>query len=281
MTIGRLQGDQFRDAVRRLFVPGMGTEIVAPLLATLVLLHRPRRVLEVGMGYTTPFLAMALADLEEEVARERAALTEKTRPYLAAGRTLDDEWAFAPPALAAPHFHVPPFHPRLVAVDDLSHPDSSAREVQVVLEELGLQERVEVVNTDIRNAAAALPDISPIDFAWVDAWECLYFFDHFWGLINPDGGILVMHYLMTYPEGEAIIRYLQGFQRANPGAIEIVNLLEAHKLTQNSVTILRRTDGAQPRTYGARGGRIDYGDRLHERARQILERPSNVASLAP
>jgi acyl-CoA synthetase (AMP-forming)/AMP-acid ligase II/acyl-CoA reductase-like NAD-dependent aldehyde dehydrogenase len=41
---------------------------------------------------------------------------------------------------------------------------------------------------------------------------------------------------MTYPEGEAALRYFSRFQQAHPNEMEIVNLLEPHKLRQNSVT---------------------------------------------
>ena len=40
----------FRAAARALTSPKMGTEAVAPLLYDLVMLHRPRRILEVGGG---------------------------------------------------------------------------------------------------------------------------------------------------------------------------------------------------------------------------------------
>jgi hypothetical protein len=68
----------------------MGTEAVASLLAAVIKLVRPRRVLEVGMGYTTPFLAAGLAEVEEQVRVESLALAGKTRPYLADGTKLDD-----------------------------------------------------------------------------------------------------------------------------------------------------------------------------------------------
>ena len=58
----------FRRAVSRLRVSVAGTEAVAPLLAALIELRRPRRVLEVGMGYTTPFLAEALAYMRQTLA---------------------------------------------------------------------------------------------------------------------------------------------------------------------------------------------------------------------
>lgn len=261
----RTTSPDFQHVVTRLRVPEMGTDVVAPLLVNLIHLLRPRRVLEVGMGYTTPFLVAALADLREQVAAEARALAAKTERHLAGG--LRDEWLNEEPALAAPAFHLRPYAPRLVAVDDLSNPFSSAGQVLEVLRDLSVDELVTVVNSDVRECAAKLPpEYDVIDFAWVDAWECLYFFEHFWERINPDGGVLLMHYLMTYPEGEAILRYLRQFQRLNPGELEMVNLLESHKLTQNSVTMLRRTSGARPLDYGAAGGTVKYSAALREAA---------------
>ena len=47
------------------FRRGMGTEYVGPLLRTLVQMIRPQRILEVGAGYTTPFLLDGLKANEE------------------------------------------------------------------------------------------------------------------------------------------------------------------------------------------------------------------------
>jgi predicted O-methyltransferase YrrM len=248
----------FRRAVSDLFVPAMGTELVAPLLGLLVEFLRPRSVLEIGMGYTTPFIAAALADTAERVRLTSTALAVKTGTRQRDGRELDEVWLNEEPALAAPEAYLVPYRPRLVAVDNLSNPQSSAGRVQNLLADLGLAEFVQVVNGDLRDGPARLPEsFTPIDLAWVDAWECLHYFDHFWQVTNPNGGVIVMHYLMTYPEGEAIIKYIKRFQRRHPDSIEVLNLLEAHKLAQNSVTVLRRTDGIEKRQYAGRNAVVD------------------------
>ncbi|WP_320068837.1 class I SAM-dependent methyltransferase [Micromonospora sp. RTGN7] len=265
MRLDRTVEPEFQQLVTTLRVPEMGTDVVAPLLVNLLHMLRPQRVLEVGMGYTTPFLATALADIREQSVAEARGLAAKTARHRDAG--LDDGWLNDEPALAAPSFHLEPYAPRLVAVDDLSNAFSSADRVLEVLRELRVDDLVTVVNADVRDCAEKLPpEYDVIDLAWVDAWECLYFFDHFWERINPDGGVLLMHYLMTYPEGEAILRYLREFQRSNPGELEMVNLLESHKLTQNSVTMLRRTSGARRRNYGGSGGTVKYSAQLREDA---------------
>jgi predicted O-methyltransferase YrrM len=267
MCTVRLSDERFRAAVETLRVPAMGTDGVAPLLHALLKLVRPQRVLEVGMGYTTPFLASALSEIAEETLAEGPALAAKTWPYLDSGTPLDDEWMYGEPALLAPGFYNATYRPRLVAVDDLSMPESSSQRVRDVLCDLGLDELVVVVNADLRECVQHFPeDFTPIDFAWVDAWECLYFFDNFWDMISPDGGLVVMHYLMTYPEGDAFLRYLSAQQDCRPGEIEVVNLLEPHKLSQNSLTILRRTSGVVPRTYAEPGARMKYDDRLRMQA---------------
>ena len=257
----------FRRAVEVLRVPQMGTEAVAPLLAQLIQFLRPQRVLEIGMGYTTPFLAAALAQVRLQVSQESRDLAEKTRPYLADGNALDETWLHADPPLLTPEFYLEPYEPRLVALDNLSIASSSAARVREVLSQLELTDLVTVVNADLRNAVELLPDgFTPIDLAWVDAWECLYFFDQFWDLIEPDGGVVIMHYLMTYPEGEAILEYFRQFERANPGELEIVSLLEPHKMVQNSLTMLRRTAGARRLGYARPGGHLIYDDPLRAHA---------------
>ncbi|MFG2914323.1 hypothetical protein ACGF0D_15705 [Kitasatospora sp. NPDC048298] len=274
--------DRFRAAVERLRVPGMGTEVVAPLLSHLIHLARPRRVLEVGMGYTTPFLAKALAEAEELAAAEAAALVRKTRPYLADGRELDEAWIDSEPALLLPAGYREPYEPRFVAIDDLSDSGSSAPLVTEVLGELGLAERVTVVNSDMRGAVGRLPEeFRPIDFAWVDAWDCLYFFENFWELIDPDGGIVVMHYLMTYPEGEAILDYIAETQRLAPGEFEMLNLLESRKLRQNSMTVLRRTSGSRPRQYSDTGQRPRLGGQVREDALALARSMTEAAGQSP
>jgi predicted O-methyltransferase YrrM len=257
----------FHAAVEKLRVPAAGTDVVAPLLSSVVQMTRPRRVLEVGMGYTTPYLAAALVQVAEQVRAESAALAAKTAEHLDTGRKLDTDWLYADPALRAPGFYLDSYQPQFIAVDDLSIPDSSAGQVLEVLASLGLSDRVQVINANIRECRELLPeDFAPIDLAWVDAWECLYFFDHFWDLINPDGGLLIMHYLMTYPEGEAILDYITKIQCARPGELELVNLLEPHKMLQNSLTVIRRTSAGKARSFARPGGRLDFDGELRREA---------------
>jgi predicted O-methyltransferase YrrM len=73
----------FLEAVKSLLSPWAGTELMAPLLYTLARFTRARTVLEGGSGYTTPFLAKALADNAHAVEEERRAMHQKTARYVA------------------------------------------------------------------------------------------------------------------------------------------------------------------------------------------------------
>ncbi|MGC4809238.1 hypothetical protein ACLQ29_01740 [Micromonospora sp. DT228] len=48
----------------------------------------------------------------------------------------------------------------------------------------------------------------------------------------------------------------------------MANLLESHKLTENSVTMLRRTSGVRRLYYGASGGTVKYSAALREAAEE-------------
>lgn len=93
-----------------------------------------------------------------------------------------------------------------------------------------------------------------------------------------------MHYLMTYPEGEAILRYIAGVQRARPGELEMLNLLEPHKLVQNSITVLRRTTAWKSPSYAKPGGALDFGGALRDdasaHAASVPEPDSHTAGTA-
>ena len=65
---------KFLDECQPLFKPGMGTESAAFLLYGMVRMARPRNLLEVGLGYTTPFLACALINAQEEFEADRRML---------------------------------------------------------------------------------------------------------------------------------------------------------------------------------------------------------------
>src|SRR5262249_12021946 len=105
-------------------VPSMGTENVAPLLYALVSMLRPTSVLEIGAGYTTLFLARALADAANEARCDRQQLE----------RAGDDGERVKILSDAARK----DYRPHLYVIDDLHHPKTSADKVESGLTQLNL-----------------------------------------------------------------------------------------------------------------------------------------------
>lgn len=218
--------NDFMETVATLSVPEMGTDATAPLLYWLIRTVRPQRVLEVGMGYTTPFLAKALHDNATAVELERSRL--------------DNPAAELQP-LAYPSYYEQPHDPRLICVDRMTDPTSSAPRALKVLEQFGLSDRCSVIEGDLRGSSPAVRErLGLIDFAWIDTWDTLAFVREYWDLIDPAGGVLAVHYLMTYPEGRAILHYLRSLTGPEGGRLEMISFREPHRVAQNSITLIRR-----------------------------------------
>lgn len=237
--------DAFIESASKLYVPEMGTESIAPLLYWLVRTLRPQRVLEIGMGYTTAFLARALAD---NVAAED---DERNR--------LDDPEFSETNPMAHRDYYTAVRQPRLLCIDRMTDTSSSAPRAWQTLDELGLTGLCEVVEADLRGSAAAVRErLGLVDFAWVDTWDTLAFVREYWDSIDPAGGALAVHYLATYPEGRAVQHYLRSLRAVDRGRLELLNLVEPHKFGQNSLTLVRRIrDYAEPEDLRPQGSAHD------------------------
>ncbi|MFQ5995188.1 MAG: hypothetical protein ACE5K1_08825 [Acidiferrobacterales bacterium] len=236
---------RFYKAVEPLYFSGMGTEHAAPLLYSLVRMTRPRHVLEVGLGYTTPFLAQALKDNVEEFDTDRQVLS-------ASGK--DDERKL----LLLPDHYESDYAPKLYAIDDFSDEDASSREALKVVEKLGLAPLVQVERGDFRGYSNKMGESAfPLDLIWFDCGglpEYVDFINEYWRLINPDRGLLLLHFtywnLFFVRDGAEDVKLISGpianevkRQQAEAGieaSFEILSLVEPHKQRQGSVTMIRK-----------------------------------------
>jgi predicted O-methyltransferase YrrM len=234
------------DAAEELFSPGMGTEHVGPLLYSMVRMTRPKRVLEVGLGYTSPFLAQALKDNTEEIEHDKRIL---------AGQEDDPKRK----AVLVPDFYETEYAPSLIAIDDMSLEGSTAPKVQETLKQLELDTTVDVHNGDFRGYSEKLSlEQLPFDFVWFDCGgpqEYIEFLGEYWPLINCDHGILLLHFTYWYADVaeeedknhfvhvQAPIANEIKRQQMNAGhesEFEVLSLLEPHKARQGSVTMVRK-----------------------------------------
>jgi hypothetical protein len=124
-TSGGVWSPTFLSVVRPLYDIHMGVEHMAPLLYALIRFTKPSVVLEVGAGYTTPFMLQALADNHAEMVAYAS--------LQAAGRaTVGDMPWCAPGATDLPL----PF-PILRCVDNLAHEHTTAHLVIEAAQTLG------------------------------------------------------------------------------------------------------------------------------------------------
>lgn len=244
---------KFLAGVAGLLKPGMGTENIAWLLYSLLRMMRPRTVLEVGMGYTTPFLLRALADNIAEADADRRLMPEAATDDVAYDRVsiLNSRW------YAKPHT------PRLIAIDDLSGPTSTAPQVLAVVRDLGLEPHLQLHQGEFRGRAAAIAaESGALDFVWFDCGgprEYVDFLQEYWSLVNPDGGCIALHFTYHMWGAEATRRdgskapiqmllpgsILNEIKRQEalsgpPATFETLSLVEPHKTRQGSVTLVRR-----------------------------------------
>ncbi len=215
--------EAFRAAAAPLSSPKMGTEVVAPLLYDLVMLHRPRRILEVGGGLSSLYLLKGLADCETAIAAETAT----------PGGLLNPAYYQNPPAPA-----------RLHMIDNLVHPDTTAGKVIRVANELGIDGPLRVHEADFIGYAGSLPgDELPFDMVWFDCGTIEYF-QHFrrayWPLVSRNGGLILIHSLATNFHGQMFLSELKLDQATKSFTeFELMTLIEPHKTRQNSVTMIR------------------------------------------
>jgi predicted O-methyltransferase YrrM len=220
--------EAFRAAAGALASPKMGTEAVAPLLYDLVMLHRPRRILEVGGGLSSLYLLKGLADCDAAIAAERGRL--------GAEGGLHHEAYYQ--TLIAPA--------RLHMIDNLVHGDTTAGKVIQTAKDLGLDTPLRVHEADFIGYADKLPkDEPPFDMVWFDCGTIEYF-QHFkrayWPLVSRNGGLILIHSLATNFHGQMFLSELKLEQATKSFTeFELMTLIEPHKRRQNSVTLIRLT----------------------------------------
>ncbi|MGH6848542.1 MAG: class I SAM-dependent methyltransferase [Methylocella sp.] len=246
----------FMDAVEPLYNPGLGTEHVAGLLYSIVRMTRPRSLLEIGLGYTTPFLLQAMRDNIEEHAEDLRRLQrgEPDDPRLEVLRVEAYKRDYAPTVLA---------------VDDLSDSDTTATEVPRVIAALGLDHLYTLHQGSFRRLTPTLvPPVVPFDFVWFDCGgprEYVDFLTEYWPHIQPHGGILLLHYTYWHMP---TVRNRRAGSPLTPGPLEpslmlreikrqqgrlgldarfeVASLVEPHKTRQGSVTLIRRLAETPP-----------------------------------
>ena len=190
------------------FRPGMGTEDIAPFLRSMVQMVRPNRVLEIGAGYTTPFLLEGLVNNE---------------------RVFDDG------NLDEPYFANYSYDPKLVVIDDMSQGDVNKKPgMKHILE----SPYVEFINGLFQGKShQILEKYGKFDFVWFDCGsfeEYEDFLKEYWSLCS---NYLFFHY--TYSDGAPNIKLKTLLSRITDEPFRL-DIIEPHKKRQGSITIIKK-----------------------------------------
>ena len=194
-------GEYFRD--------GMGTENVAPFLRTLIQMVRPQRILEVGAGYTTPFLLDGLENNKEII--DEGNLDTK---YV--------EW------------HKKHYDPRLVVVD--------TEEIICSLS----SKYIEFVQGDFKGKSQELFEkYGEFDFVWFDcggAEDYDAFMREYWDICSD---YILFHY--TYYQGKPtmnlgmVMQHITGHEQlSGTSNVQRMDFIEPHKERQGSITMFKK-----------------------------------------
>ena len=203
-----------------LYRKGMGTENIGGFLRAMALMLRPARILEVGAGYTTPFLLEALVNGE---------------------RVFDDG------NLQSSYFENYHYDPKLVVIDDMS--------LGELLQKPGMRDiisskYVEFIHGKFEDKADILfKKYGKFDFVWFDCGgvqEYQTFMQKYWDICS---GYIFFHF--TYKDGSPNL-FHDIILDSITGSPFIFDIVEPHKKRQGSITMVKKNDYANKQTTRAK-----------------------------
>ena len=191
------------------FRPGMGTETVAPFLRSMVQMIRPNRILEIGAGYSTPFLLEGLVNNQHVI--DDGNLNEE-------------------------YFDQYVYEPKLVIIDDMSQGDIRKRSgMNAILD----SDYVEFVEGVFQGKGKSLSEkYNYFDFVWFDcggAEEYKAFIEEYWAMCT---GYVIFHFTYTNGKKNTIFNAISSTIANYKLRLDIV---EPHKKRQGSITIVNKS----------------------------------------
>ena len=190
------------------FRRGMGTENVGPLLRTLVQMIRPQRILEVGAGYTTPFLLDGLKANEE----------------------IFDDGNLDP---SYKKWHESNNDPRLVVIDTDPLPQLDSKYVEHI------QGKFQGKSQEL------FEKYGEFDMIWFDCGDAQDYQDFLAEYWNICSHYMIFHY--TFFQGQPtttidiISGSIDGYARLyGANNVQRIDILEPHKAGQGSITMLKK-----------------------------------------
>ena len=191
-----------------LYRAGMGTENVGGFLRAMAQMLRPKNILEIGAGYTTPFLLEALVNNE---------------------RVYDDG------NLEPSYFKNYVYDPKLVVIDNMSLGELIKKPG---MNEIISSKYIEFVEGNFEGKSKTLrEEYGNFDFVWFDcgaSTEYKNFMDEYWDICS---GYIFFHFTYTSGSPNELRDIILNNVSGNPSIFDIV---EPHKSRQGSITMVRK-----------------------------------------
>ena len=190
------------------FRRSMGTENVGPLLRTLIQMIRPQRILEVGAGYTTPFLLDGLN----------------------ANDKIFDEGNLDP---SYKKWHESNNDPRLVVIDTDPLPQLDSK-------------YVEHIQGKFQGRSQELFDkYGEFDMVWFDCGDAQDYQDFLAEYWNICSHYMIFHYTFFQGQPTTVIDIISGSidgwaRLYGANNVQRIDILEPHKAGQGSITMLKK-----------------------------------------
>ncbi len=223
----------FLNHIRSLYNPHMGVENAGPLLYALIRFTKIQNAVEIGAGFTTPWILQALRDNDAEMADIKELEDSGNCKLL--------NYPFTPKGIVENLFAK---RSSLLCIDNCLHQRETATGAAVVARTLGLSEYLEFVMGDAYDMQF---EAESIDLLWCDfgvGSRMKDFAKGAWKSIRP-GGFLCCHSTLTNLGTrtwlEAVRQQAEEAETGIPqGEFVEISFLEPHKVYQNSITILQR-----------------------------------------
>ena len=190
------------------FHVGMGTEMLAPLLYSLVRFVRPVRLMEIGLGYTTPWLLKGIEDNESVDLSGNSDLDYFKKTY----------------------------DPVLICIDDMSDKESTASQSAMKYKD---SKYIDLIESTFQGKSKEIADkYGKLDFVWFDCGGHVEYGQFLEEYLPICSGHVFLHY--TYYRGKPNPNHVQIEKYVDPKEWERLDLIEPHKYRQGSVTMLKR-----------------------------------------
>lgn len=193
-----------------------GSENISLFLYSLIKTTRPNKLLELGAGYSTFFMAQALKDIKNEIKNSSSPFSIK-----------DQNWEKE-------------YNPILEVYENESSPNTSISQIKNNLSKLNLEKYVSFKIKDYKDFTFN----TEYNLIWWDAGANENLFTFFRKFLNilTEGGILIIHSTLTNLWGRFFLSELKlKIQSGDLKNLELISFLEPHKFEQNSFTIIKKT----------------------------------------